>query len=170
MLVAAQFPYSPIWNDMDRINLTSSNRNYYRIFSSQVIHPNIVTKIFLLLSMDRKSILLNVPLWEQLYILRTLCILVPKEKYNITGFGELKVTKDNAGPGGKKSSRKVDDQDEQDDQDNQDDNKTKKRTRSKVVKKVLGLQTSIANEYNSSALVVNSMNNGKKRSLTSPGK
>jgi hypothetical protein len=118
--------------------------------------------------MDRKSILLNVPLWEQLYILRTLCILVPKEKYNITGFGELKVTKDNAG--GKKSSRKVDDEDNQDDPDDQDDNKTKKRTRSKVVKKVLGLQTSIANEYTSSALVVNNTNNGKNKSLTSPGK
>jgi hypothetical protein len=87
MLVAAQFPCSPLWKEIDDVSPSATTRIHTRLFDSQTIHPNIVTAIYKLLQIDKQSILKYLPLWEQQYILRVLCILVPKEKYNLPGFG-----------------------------------------------------------------------------------
>jgi len=89
MVLASQFPCSPIWKEIEDVFPSSTTRIHARLFSSQIISPNVVTAIYTLLKVDKQSILKYVPLWEQQYILRVLCILAPKEKYNLLGFGRM---------------------------------------------------------------------------------
>ena len=70
MVLASQFPCSPIWKEIEDVFPSSTTRIHARLFSSHIISPNVVTAIYTLLKVDKQSILKYVPLWEQQYILR----------------------------------------------------------------------------------------------------
>ena len=155
MLVGAQFPFSPLWDMIDEVKATSSTRLHAKIFTKNTIHPNIVTAIYVLLKQDKNS-LLSLPIWEQLYILRILCILVPKKKYNMIGFGELKDfgdddDDDENGDGKKRKKRQSnmgEEENENDEEELEERREKKKENARKSNKKtVLGTSTSITEDY-----------------------
>ena len=154
MLVGAQFPFSPLWDMIDEVKATSSTRLHAKIFTKNTIHPNIVTAIYVLLKQDKNS-LLSLPIWEQLYILRILCILVPKKKYNMIGFGELKDfgddDDDEDGDGKKRKKRQSNMEEEENENDEEEveerREKKKENARKSNKKTVLGTSTSITEDY-----------------------
>ena len=162
MLVGAQFPYSPIWDMIDEVKATSTTRLHSKIFTKNTIHPNIVTAIYVLLKQDKNS-LLSLPIWEQLYTLRVLCILVPKKKYNQIGFGELKVLGDEGdddenGDGKKRKKRQSNMGEEENENDEEvlevRRDKKKESARNSNKKTVLGTSTSVTEDYGGEGLGV----------------
>ena len=133
---------------------TSTMRLHGKIFTVNTIDPDIVTAIYILLKQDKSS-MLSLDLWEQLYILRVLCILVPKPSFNVVGFGKQKVSVGRGGGGGggssssggkRKKSNTSNNEEEEDDIDNQRVRKNSKASntqKSKVVKTT----TTVAAEY-----------------------
>ena len=89
MLIGSQFPLSPLWKMISDVAPTSTVRLHGKIFTPNTIDPDVVTAIYILLKQDKNS-MLTLDIWEQLYILRVLCVLVPKVSYNAIGFGKQK--------------------------------------------------------------------------------
>jgi hypothetical protein len=127
-----------MWKMIEDFAPTSTTRLHGKIFTVHTIDPNVVTAIFILLKQDKSS-MLSLDLWEQLYILRVLCILVPKPSFNVVGFGKQKVSGGEGGGngGGKRKKPMNNNQEENDDMDNQrarKNNKASNAHKSKVMK------------------------------------
>ena len=157
MLIAAQFPCSPLWKEIEDINPSATSRIHTRLFSIQAIDPNIVTAIYKLLKIDKQSILKFVPLWEQQYILRVLCIVVPKEKYNLPGFGMFRNDQDddNCDDNGEGDARKQVSKKSGGGKRSREENESGKNGK-KNSKSVLSKKVTLAGEYSTS----NVNNNG----------
>ena len=133
---------------------TSTMRPHGKMFTDNTIEPDVVTAIYILLKQDKNS-MLSLDLWEQLYILRVLCILVPKPSFNVVGFGKQKVSVGRGGGGGggssssggkRKKSNTSNNEEEEDEIDNQRIRKSSKASntqKSKVVKTI----TTVAADY-----------------------
>jgi len=105
MRIGSQFPLPPMWKMKADVAPTSTMRLHGKIFTVHTIDPNVVTAIYILLKQDKSSIL-SLDLWEQLYILRVLCILVPKPSFNVVGFGKQKVSGGGGGGNGSGSGKR----------------------------------------------------------------
>jgi len=154
MCIGSQFPLSPIWKMISDVAPTSTMRPHGKMFTDNTIEPDVVTAIYILLKQDKNS-MLSLDLWEQLYILRVLCILVPKPSFNVVGFGKQKVSVGRGGGGGggssssggkRKKSNTSNNEEEEDEIDNQRIRKSSKASntqKSKVVKTI----TTVAADY-----------------------
>jgi hypothetical protein len=141
-----------MWKMISDVAPTSTMRLHGKIFTDNTIDPDVVTAIYILLKQDKNSIL-SLDLWEQLYILRVLCILVPKPSFNVVGFGKQKVSGGGGGggSGGSSGSKRKkpttnNNEEEEDDMDTQRVRKNSKASnaqKSKVVKTT----TTVAAEY-----------------------
>ena len=140
-----------MWKMISDVAPTSTMRLHGKMFTDNTIDPDVVTAIYILLKQDKNS-MLSLDLWEQLYILRVLCILVPKPSFNVVGFGKQKVSGGRGGGGGgssggkRKKSNTSNNEEEEDDMDNQRARKNSKASnaqKSKVVKTT----TTVAAEY-----------------------
>jgi len=177
MVLASQFPCSPIWQEIEDVFPSSTTRIHARLFSSQIISPNVVTAIYTLLKVDKQSILKYVPLWEQQYILRVLCILAPKEKYNLLGFGRMandEIDENNDGDEGTARVGKTGGGQKKRQRDTNTDGKRAQQAISNK-KSVLGKGVTISDEYNVTTQVLGlglGQGNSKKKrvKLTLKGK
>jgi hypothetical protein len=182
MLVAAQFPYSPIWKMIDDVKATSSTRLHGKIFTKNTIEPNIVTAIYIVLKQDKNS-LLSLPMWEQLYILRVLCILCPKSKYNLIGFGELKDQGDgddkpSAGKKRKGKSNNLGGEEEGEEEYDDEERREKKRSAAKKSNKktVVSTKSNVTEDYGGVGVGIGVRDTGKgvskkkKNPLSAKGK
>ena len=118
---------------------------YIRLFTVNTIDPNVVTAIYILLKQDKSS-MLSLDLWEQLYILRVLCILIPNPSFNVVGFGKQKVSGGEGGGngGGKRKKPMNNNEEEDDDMDNQRDRKNSKASNAHKSKVMKATRTTVA--------------------------
>ena len=148
MCIGSQFPLSPMWKMIEDFAPTSTTRLHGKIFTVHTIDPNVVTAIYILLKQDKSS-MLSLDLWEQLYILRVLCILVPKPSFNVVRFGKQKVSGGGGGgsSGGKRKKPTTNNNEEEDDDmDNQRVRKNSKASEAQK-RKVVKTTTTVAAEY-----------------------
>ena len=149
MCIGSQFPLSPMWKMIADFAPTSTTRLHGKIFTVHTIDPNVVTAIYILLKQDKNS-MLSLDLWEQLYILRVLCILVPKPSFNVVRFGKQKVSGgEGGGNGGGKRKKPMNNNNEEEDDDDMDNQRARKNSKALEAQKskVVKTTTTVAAEY-----------------------
>jgi hypothetical protein len=87
MLVAAQYPFSNVLENLKTMILTQTSRLHIQMFIGGLINPDALSILTTVLKCERDLILNNVPLWEQKWALSLLNILAPKDIYRMDYFG-----------------------------------------------------------------------------------
>ena len=87
MLVAAQYPFSNVLENLKTMVLTQTSRLHIQMFTGGLISPDALSILTTVLKCERELILNNVPLWEQKWALSLLNILAPKDIYRMDHFG-----------------------------------------------------------------------------------
>lgn len=109
MLVAAQYPFSAVLENLKTMILTQTSRLHIQMFTGGLINPDALSILTMVLKSERDLILKNVPLWEQKWALSLLSILAPKDIYRMDYFGLdiMKVSKKNKKKGNTSLGQRV---------------------------------------------------------------
>ena len=86
MLVAAQYGECAVFTELNNLYLSKNNKLYVSMFTGTLVSPEMVSIMTLILERERYEIL-QLPMWQQRWILSVLSIVAPKDTYRMDNFG-----------------------------------------------------------------------------------